>query len=351
MTIAIYILAAVFLLLLNAFFVLAEFAAIRMRASRVEQLVEEGNPRARIVQHVQSRLDEYLSVCQVGITLASVGLGFVGEPAFAQLLILTLGLKSAAAHTIAVTVAFLFVSVLHIVIGELLPKSLAIRNPERHSLQTALPLRVFRTIFYLPLTALNWVVTLTLRPFGVARDVTESVHSAEELKIILSDSAEKGLVTFDRLLLLENIFDMEGTKVKNVMRAREAVKVLRADATWEENFKIIRETRFTRYPLVEGSGDMPLGIIHIKDLLYEGEAKLATSDLRKLTRPYLVTTEETSLEKILGDLRRRRHHVVMVKNAAGQWVGFLSMEDLIEEIVGPLKMNSKLSRRSRLPMP
>lgn len=337
MTIAVFLLLALFLLFLNAFFVLAEFAAVKMRPSRTEELVAQGNARAAVFKHVQSRLDEYLSVCQVGITFASIGLGFVGEPAFAELIMRILGVGTATAHALAVTAGYLIVSSLHIVFGELLPKSLAIRLPERAALATAAPLRLFRWLFYLPLVVLNGATIGILRLLGFSRQVKETEHTEEELRIILSETQDTGVLSFERLLLLENIFDLRGVRVRDVMKPRDAVRVLRADVPWEENEKVIREARFSRYPLVDGRGGMPLGIVHVKDLFYEKPERLAALDLRKVARAYLTTAEDVPLEKLLADLRRHRGHLVLVRGAAGQWTGFLSLEDVLEEIVGSIE--------------
>lgn len=336
MTIAFYLLLAALLLFLNAFFVLAEFAAVKMRPSRVQALVDQGNARARIVQHVQARVDEYLSVCQVGITFASIGLGFVGEPAIAQMIVALTGASSTAAHRIAVGVAYLLVSFLHILVGELIPKSLAIRRTEHAALLTALPLKVFRWIFYPPLVILNGAANAALALFGLPRTVREPEHTEEELKILLAQSQTSGLLSFRRLLLLENIFDLGELRVRDAMRPRDAVKVLRAGVPWEENFRVLRETRFSRYPLLDG-GDMPIGILHVKDLLYERPEKWPTVDLRTIARPYVTTSEDVPLENLLGEFQRQRVHLAIVRNAEGRWTGFLSLEDLIEEILGTIE--------------
>ncbi len=334
-TILVYLLIAAALLLLNAFFVLAEFAAVKLRASRVEQLVGEGHPGAKVVQHIQSQLDEYLSVCQVGITFASIGLGFVGEPAFADLLIRVTGMKSAAAHTAAVTVAYILVSFLHILLGELIPKSLAIRRAEGAALFTATPLRLFRLLFYVPLVVLNGSALAILRGSGLA-SVKETQHSEEELRILLAQSQSTGMMSFRRLLILENIFDLGDVKVRDAMRARSAVRVLRSGAPWEENFKVVRDSRFSRFPLVNG-GDMPLGIVHVKDLLYEGPEKLAALDLGKIARPYITSPEDAPLENLLSDLQRHRGHLAIVHDAGGRWTGFVTLEDVVEEIIGTIE--------------
>jgi len=335
-TVLIYLLLAVFLLLLNAFFVLAEFAAVKMRPSRVDALVAQGNAKAKIVQHVQRRLDEYLSVCQVGITFASIGLGFTGKPAFAHLIMSLTGASSEVANPVAVGTAYVLVSFLHILLGELVPKSLAIRRSEGSALLTAMPLRIFHWVFYVPLIVLNSSANAILRLFGVSRDVKEEEHSEEELRIILARSQGTGLMSFRRLLLVENIFDLGDVKVRDAMRLRDGVKSLRAGAPWEENFKVIRETRFSRYPLVDGGG-FPVGVVHVKDLFYEGPEKLPTLDLKKVARPYLTTPEDAPLESLLGELQRHRGHLAMVRNAEGRWTGFISLEDIIEEIIGTVE--------------
>ncbi len=336
LTVLIYILLAFLLLLLNAFFVLAEFAAIKLRPSRVETLVAQGNAKAKLVQHIQSRIDEYLSVCQVGITLASIGLGFVGGPKFAEVFARATGLSSPLAHAVTVALLYVIVSTLHIVLGEQVPKMFAIRRPEGSSLFIALPLRFFRAIFYLPLMVLTRATNGVLRLFGVTGASSAEEHSEEELRLLLAQSQSTGMMSFRRLLLLENIFDLGDVKVKDAMRLRDAVKVLRAGAPWEENFKVIRDSRFSRFPLVDG-GEMPLGIVHVKDLFYEGPEKLATLDFRKIARPYITAAEEAPLENLLGELQRHRGHLAMVRNAEGKWAGFLSLEDIIEEIVGTIE--------------
>jgi CBS domain containing-hemolysin-like protein len=335
-TALLYLLLAVLLLLLNAFFVLAEFAAVKVRPSRVEALAARGNPRAKLVQHIHGNLDEYLSVCQVGITFASIGLGFAGEEAFADLFRKVFGVGSGVSRALAIPMAYVLVSFLHILLGELVPKSVAIRRAERAALWTALPLRFFRWVFILPLVVLNGSANFILRVAGLSAAAKEQEHSEEELRLILAQSQSSGLMSFRRLLLLENIFDLGDLRVRDAMRVRDAVKVLKAGAPWEENFKVIRDSRFSRFPLVDG-GAMPLGVVHVKDLFFEGPERMAAADLRKIARPYVITSEETPLENLLGELQRHRGHLAMVRNADGKWVGFLTLEDIIEEVVGAIE--------------
>lgn len=334
--IALYALIAVLLLLLNAFFVLAEFAAVRLRRSRSRSLAEAGGRQGRLVEHVQTHLDEYLSVCQLGITFASVGLGFVGEPIVTEFVRHASGLGTAAAGTIAIGAGYLLISVLHVVLGELLPKSIAIRKAEGAALWTAPLLAFFRIVFYVPLSLLNGATMALLRLFGIPRNVHESTHSEEELRDLLGESSREGVVPFERLLLIENVFDLRGMRVRDVMRRREETKVLQLGVPWEENLAVIRSTKLSRFPLVGEDRDQALGVVHVKDVYYAGLEGATVPDLRKLARPFVTASEDMPLEELLGQLRRKRSHLTIVRDAAGRWTGMLSLEDALEEIVGSI---------------
>jgi len=335
-TIAIYLLLAAGLILLNAFFVLAEFAIIKLRPSRVEELVDEGNARAKLVKHIQGNIDDYLSVCQVGITVASVALGFVGEPGFAHLFIYLTGASSGLAHTAAVSAALVLSAGLHVVLGEQVPKMFALRRAEGAALFIAHPLLFWRGVFHVPLILLTGATRGILRLFGIRGAIKETEHSEDELKIILAQSQKTGLMSFRRLLFLENIFDLSDVKVRDAMRGRDGVKVLRISAPWEENFKVIRDSRLSRFPLL-GDGDLPLGIVHIKDVFFEGPEKMSAVDLKKIARPFLTALEDMPLENLLGDFQRQRGHLAVVKNAEGKWTGIISLEDIIEEVIGTIE--------------
>ena len=335
----ILLLVGVFLLLLNAFFVLVEFALVQMRASRVEELIDQGHPNAMVVKHIQAHLDQYLSVCQLGITCASIGLGFVGEPAFVKLLEPTLewtGAGKALAHTIAITFGYVVVSFLHIWLGEQVPKMFAIRRADSMSLATARPMVLFHKIFYLPLLVLNGATNLVLRLMGVQNAGKDPHHTEDELKIILQQSQSRGLMSFRRLLLVENVFDLGDLTVRDAMKAREGVKTIIEGVGWDENLARIRESRYSRYPLIDSSGE-PVGIIHVKDLLYGNNEETAEEDVKKLIRPFATTYEDTPLENLLAELQGMRRHVAIVRNQDGKWTGFISLEDIIEEIVGAIE--------------
>ncbi len=344
MILFVYLILVILLLLLNAFFVLAEFAVVKARPTQMEALAERGNRRAKLVERIQTHLDEYLSVCQVGITLASIGLGFVGEPAFAKLLeppLRMIGISAVGArvtsHTLAVAIAYLVVSFLHIVIGELVPKSVAIRKTEGAALLTAYPMLVFRYVFIAPIWALNSTVNGFLRLFRLPPSIGHGVHSEDELRIILDQSQTGGTLSFRRLLHLENVLDMGTLTVRNAMRARRLVRSLNLGQTREEIDKIIAENRYSRYPLVGENPERPLGYIHIKDLFLAYRSGRLTDNLKEFVRPCLIFKEEDSLEQRLSEMQRKACHMALVFAVDGTWTGIITLEDAIEEVIGTIE--------------
>ncbi len=339
-----YLLLACLLLLLNAFFVLAEFAAVKMRPSRVAEMLAAGVPGAAGIKRVQNHLDEYLSVCQLGITFASIGLGFAAEPAVVELIepaiawsgIFESNSNSAwlTSHSIAFTISYLVVSFLHILVGELVPKSISIRLTDAASLWTAGALRFFHVVFYLPLVVLNASSNGILRLIGIPPVSHDSDHSEEELLILLNKGQAEGMMSFRRLLFLENIFDLGDLRVKDAMRPRSQVRTLNSTASWQEALQVIRRYRFSRYPLVQDNPDEPIGIIHLKDALLADQDNL---DLNSIRRPFINCQDGSSLETLLAEMQRKRIHVALVRNSAGKWTGFLSLEDIIEEIIGTIR--------------
>ncbi len=338
-----FLLIAVLLLCLNGFFVLAEFAAVKMRPSRVEELIDDGVRGAKGVKHIHDHLDEYLSVCQLGITFASIGLGFVAEPAIVRLIepiieafgIAPHGTASAfSSHGIAFTISYLLVSFLHILLGELVPKSAAIRMTDRASIWTAVPLRVFRILFYIPLKMLNASANLVLRAIGMGNFRNHEVHSEDELRILLNQSQTQGMMSFRRLLFLENVFDLGELRVKDAMRPRSQVRCLSTQESWEDILQTLRKYRFSRYPLLDADAQDPVGIVHFKDLLLDGSEN---PDLRRLQRPIITISENALLESLLAEMQKKRIHAALVRDSVGRWTGFLTLEDAIEEIIGTIR--------------
>ena len=342
MEIIVYLLIAAFLILLNAFFVLAEFAAVKVRPTRMDELAANGSRTARMVQHIQANLDSYLSVCQVGITLASIGIGLVVEPACAQIFMPLLqwagNMTAVTAHGLAISVAYALVSYLHIVIGEQVPKSIAIRRADAAALLVAYPLWVCHYLFLLPLWVLNGSVKACLRLLRQPAPPKHEYHSEDEIRIILDQSQSGGMLSFRRLLYIENVLDFGTLKVHNAMRPRSAVRCLKVGSTREENDRLITETRHSRYPLLdEAAPDKPLGYIHVKVLYQAERAGQDLSDLRPLARPCLTAREEDALEPLLSEMQRKGNHLALVHDTAGRWTGFVTMEDILEEIVGSIE--------------
>jgi CBS domain containing-hemolysin-like protein len=335
------LLVSLLLLLLNAFFVLAEFAAVKVRPTRVEELVDQGHRRAKVLQHIQLHLDEYLSVCQVGITFASIGLGFAGKPAFEQIItgpLQWLGVASPKViEAAAVSIAYVLVSFLHILLGELVPKSVAIRRPDASGMWIAVPLRVAHFIFFVPLWILNTSANLVLRLFGMSAPAKDPAHSEDEIRIILERSQTSGLMSFRRLLLMENIFDMGALKVRDAMKPPKVVKTISRDAPWADNWAVIRDSKYSRFPVLAPGQDLPVGIVHVKDILHLELNKQAAPDLTPILRPYLKVNDDLPLEQLLAELQRHRRRVAIVADRKGQWTGFITLEDVIEEIIGSVE--------------
>jgi CBS domain containing-hemolysin-like protein len=333
-----YFIAIAVLLALNGFFVLAEFAIVKLRSSRVTELIDQGVKRAKLIAEIQSKLDEYLSVCQVGITFASVALGMVGKNATDAIMGDAAGTGGdVVRYVIAMAVSYIVVSGSHIVIGELVPKSIAIRVADKAALFSARPLRFFHALFFVPLWILNRLAAVCLRLLGMPGAAAEEQHSEDELRIILEQSQSRGLLSFRRLLFLENVFDMGDLKVRDAMRPRSQVRFITTGLHWTDTEQFIRTWRFSRYPLIHDDPEKPIGLIHVKDLFFEPRGDDDTPDLLKLARSYLTTSDTTSLESLLVEMQRRFIHVALVRNAEQKWVGMITMEDIIEEIIGTVR--------------
>ncbi len=320
------------LLAANAFFVLAEFAIVKVRPSRVAELIAEGDPRATALLTIQKKLDEYLSVCQVGITLASVALGMVGNSLGGHLV----GDSHGLIHPwLAIGISYVVVSGGHIVLGEQVPKFAAIRVADKMALWCTTGLRLSRAVFYPALWGLNRATNGMLRLLRLPRPTSEETHSEEELRIILDHSQERGLMSFRRLLFMENVFDFGDLAVKDAMRPRSQVRTLDARRPWDENLAIVKATHFTRYPLVVDDPERPAGLLHLKDLVIRGDGP--SPDLRALMRPILTIADTAPLENLIAEMQRKRIHAALVSNAEGRWTGFLTLEDVVEELVGTIR--------------
>ena len=333
----------IFLLTMNFLFVLAEFALVRVRSSRVQELIDAGDGRAKIIQRIQSKMDEYLSVVQVGITGATLGIGIIIEGGIAAPIehgLAGLFGETAMVKAIGHGLGFLLATYLVIVASELLPKSLAFRYAERCALITARPLLWCHHALYPLLWFLTVSVQGLLRLMGLRKDTTDAPHSEDELRILLDQSQEHGLMSFRRLLFMENIFEFGELTVKDAMRHRSQVRCLLADLHWKDTLDFLGTWPFSRFPLIDQDPEKPIGFIHVKDLFYQRyfyRAQLGDPiDLRTLVRPLMVVAEASNLESVLSDMQRRRLQMAIVHNLEGKWTGVITLEDILEEVVGTI---------------
>ena len=333
--------AIALLVLLNGFFVAAEFALVKVRGSQLDALKMEGNRRAAVARQVISNLDAYLSACQLGITLASLGLGWIGEPFLARMLQPLFALASIQSHAVihvtSFAIAFSAITFLHIVLGEQAPKILAIRKALATSIVISPPLRLFYLLFRPAIWFLNassnWVLKHLLRIDPIAEgDVS---HSEEELRLILDQSEKSDEVSSLGRDLLVNALDLRRRVVRDIMTPRGEVVFLDIEQTFEENVKKALESRHTRFPLCRGHLDNTIGLIHIKELV--PMMRDPHPDLLQIRRDLIPVPEMMSLEKLLNLFLTRHAHLAIVVDEYGGTVGMVTLENVLEEIVGDIQ--------------
>lgn len=342
MLLTVSIAIALLMILLNGLFVLAEFAFVKVRNTKLEELAAAGDARAGVAVEIERDIDNYLSVIQLGITMASLALGWVGEPSVGKLVQLVLphmapGLSAALSHTVSFILGFGVITALHIVLGEQVPKLIAIKNPTRIALNMAHFLRGFHYVTYLPMRLLNGSAYATLKLFGIKTNTREKAHSEEELRLILGQNQEEGALSLSGLLMFENLFDFGHALAKNMMTPRAKVAYLSAAADWPHNLEIIRTRRFTRYPVCDGTLDNTLGYLHLKDLAIRYMSDGNTPDFKTVLRKIPKITETTSAEDALRLFQSNRVHQALVVDAAGLVTGLLTLEDVVEELIGEIR--------------
>jgi CBS domain containing-hemolysin-like protein len=337
------LLLVVFLVLLNGFFVAAEFAIVKIRDTQLVGLVAAGNRRARMARLLISRLDASLSATQLGITLASLGLGWVGEPVFAALLAPAMEWFNVESeklrHTIAFVVGFSAITFLHIVAGELAPKSLAIQKPLPTTLWVAYPLRWFYLLSYPFNWALNGTSLWLLRRLGLeAVTEAELVHSEEELRLLFTaNRKQRGGTPRGRDIVL-NALDLRHRVARDVMRPRHEIAALSTETSLTECLDLAEKTRFSRFPLCEGGDlDRTLGVVHLKDLFAQRHKARSGADLAPLARKLIYVPETARLEGLLDRLLDRRLHMAIVVDEFGGTVGLVTLENILEELVGQIQ--------------
>ncbi|NNE83640.1 MAG: HlyC/CorC family transporter [Alphaproteobacteria bacterium] len=335
------LLVAIFLLVANAFFVAAEFALVKAKAFRIESAAAAGSGAAKRTVHMQKYIEPYLAACQLGITMASLGLGWVGEPTVAALLtpvLEPLGLSDATLHTVAFVVGFLVFSALHIVVGEQVPKTLAIRKAEQISVAVAYPLQISYYLFY-PLTwVLNKASASILRRLGVEEATHADILTDTELRGLVDVSTEHGELHIDKAEMIHNVFKFDERTVSRVMIPRIEADVLRMDGPVESNLATIREQVHSRLPVIDGKNGDLVGIILMADLtraLLSGESA-PWSDLGPFLREPLVVPETLKVSSLFDVMRSARSHMACIIDEYGTFAGIVTLEDLIEEIVGEI---------------
>ena len=333
-----YVVVVFFLVLANGFFVASEFALVGVRRSRIETLAEGGSGRARRLLGLLDNLNAYISATQLGITMASLALGWIGEPVVARILEGPLApyFSETALHTISFTVAFTIITFLHIVLGELAPKTMALEMAERVALAIAWPMHAFYVIFQWPIRVLDWAGTRTVRLFGMHPSQDHvSVYTEDELRHLIGVSQKSGHIRPEEQQLLDRVFEFGDAEVREAMVPRTQVEALPITATLEEAREVFLNTGYSRLPVYRDRLDDVAGLLFRKDLDM-GRASTEGFDLAKLVRPPSFIPATATLGGALKQMQSARTHFVFVIDEHGGIEGILTLEDLLEEIVGEI---------------
>ncbi|WP_299819919.1 hemolysin family protein [uncultured Pontibacter sp.] len=335
------ILLTIFLVLLNGFFVAAEFAIVKVRSSQIELRAQAGNNMAKMAHRMITHLDAYLSATQLGITLASLGLGWIGESVVSRMVINVMEFfgfsgGEALAHTIALPVSFAIITVLHIVFGELAPKSLAIQRSEATSLAVAYPLRFFYVVFSPFIWLLNGLANLVLRAMGIQPVHGAEVHTAEELRLLFEQSAEGGAIHNSHHELIENVFLFNERMVKQILVPRTKMVAIDINISEDELMDVIFNEGYSRLPVYSGNIDNIVGILYVKDILSiirQGKG----INIEQLMRPAYFVPETKKINLLLKQFQRRHMHMAIATDEFGGVSGIVTIEDIIEELVGEIQ--------------
>ena len=329
-----------FLIAMNGFFVAAEFACVKIRPSRLETLIQEGSRQAKYAKQLTDHLDASLSVTQLGITLASLGLGWVGEPAVATLILPithTVGLDDVVGHTISLALAFSIITGMHIVLGELTPKTMAIQNVEKIMLNVALPMLIFHRVMYPFVWLLNHVANWVAHRMGFhTASEGDDAHTEEEIRLLMEESHRQGLIDDTEVDFVDNVFDFTDLNVREIMTPRTDMVCLYLEDTMDENLHIILEEQLTRYPICHEDKDHIVGFLHVKDLM-RVMAEGRKPNLRRLARKALIVPESMDVSVLLKTMQKQRSQMAIVVDEYGGTAGMVTIEDIVEEIVGDIQ--------------
>lgn len=330
------------LLFSNGFFVAAEFSMVSVRKTRITQLTEEGNFNAKVALEALKDLDKFIAAVQLGVTISSIGLGWVGEATLVRMILpifnfLPNNIQITAAHSVSVTIAFILITVLHVVIGELMPKSIALQYPERTSLFIALPMKIITQIFNPAIKILNGFGAFLLKLLKIPSSRTSHLaHSTEELNMLINASYNEGVLNETEKELLHNVFKFSDLTAKQVMIPRTDMACISSDITFDELNKLATESQYTRYPVYEENLDHISGIIHVKDL-YSLLLNKEEFSVQKLLRPILLVPETITMDNLLREFQKRQSQIAIVVDEFGGTSGLITLEDVLEEILGEVQ--------------
>ncbi|MCM3726669.1 hemolysin family protein [Neobacillus cucumis] len=338
------VLIIVLLIVLTGFFVAIEFAIVKVRTSRIEQLMTEGERRAAAAQKVVTHLDEYLSACQLGITVTALGLGWLGEPTVEKLfhpVLAAFHLNEAVTHFLSFTLAFVIVTFIHVVAGELAPKTLAIQKAEQITLWFAKPIIWFYKLMFPFIWLLNHSARLLVGMFGLKpASEHDMAHSEEELRILLSESYKSGEINRNEWRYVNNIFEFDERLAKEIMVPRTEMCCISLDDTIEEIAQKLQSEKFTRYPVVDNDKDHVLGMLNVKMLFTQRFMNKGSQQEWKLEshiQPVITAIETTPIHNLLLLMQKERTHMAILLDEYGGTAGLVTVEDIIEEIVGEVR--------------
>ncbi|GAA0291735.1 hemolysin family protein [Gracilibacillus halotolerans] len=329
------------LILMTAFFVATEFAIVKVRSTRIDYLVDNGNKRALPAQKILNNLDGYLSACQLGITVTALGLGWLGEPTIMRLLnpvFESIGLNPTIGSVISFIIAFATITFLHVVIGELAPKTVAIQKAEEVTLLLARPLIFFYNVMYPFIWLLNGSARQFIRLFGFKPiNNHEAAHSEEELRLILSESYESGEINQAEMTYVTNIFEFDERLAKEIMKPRTEMICIYKEDSFDEIYEIVHDGQFTRYPVAHNDKDNIVGLINIKEILTERYEDENEFSIDNYIRPIIHVSEATPIKQLLLKMQKDQIHMAIVNDEYGGTAGLVTVEDILEEIVGEIR--------------
>lgn len=337
----IQVLASLFFLFLNAFFVLVEFAIVRARITKIEELAQAGNKVAKLAHKILININSYLASIQLGITIASIGLGWLAQPLVTKIINSFLinvpwEIIKFYSYTISISISFIVVTAIHIILGEQVPKYIAISFAEKITLIFAIPLSIFYQITYYPMLIINNSANLIIKLMGIKKIKEENIHSEDEIKLILSKTEEIGKITLSRLMIFEQLFDFGKTIVKEIMTPIERVIHIDKNIKFADFLNILKTYKFSRYPIKDG--DNFIGFIHVKDVIINFSCFNDDNfDVLKFIRPIKSISHKMPLEKALRYFQENNLNISLVENDNKEIVGFISVEDIIEDFVGEIR--------------